>query len=34
MGRRLFADGKRMQRPPLVPVDVCLRRPGAGGGHM
>lgn len=24
MGRRLFADGKRMQRPPLVPVDGVL----------
>ena len=27
MGQRLFADGEREQRPPLVPVDACLCRP-------
>lgn len=27
MGLRLFADGEREQRPPLVPVDACLRHP-------
>lgn len=35
MGLRLFADGEsRVGRPPLVLVDVCLCRTGAGGGRF